>query len=522
MQIIQASSQTPSRWFKPYLQSDALIRIAADLLMVAGAYVFAYMIRLLGLYIGGEADRVMITELSKVYSVGLLALMPISLVVFATSGFYTHGRAYQGRYKALVIAQAVSLTYLIFGFLVFLLPGAITQARLAVFMAWGLSLFVLVGSRMWAFLFKRSVNIEATSRHSDPDKIKNVLVIGGAGYIGSALMPKLLEKGYSVRLLDLLMYGTEPIKDVLSNPRLEVVQADFRQVDQIVEAMRGMDAVIHLGGLVGDPACAFDENLTIEVNLMATKMIAEVAKGSGISRFIFASTCSVYGASDEMLNERSKLNPVSLYARSKIAGERVLFDMIDRHFSVTVLRFGTIFGFSGRTRFDLVVNLLTAKAHIDQKITVFGGDQWRPFVHVDDAALAVLKSLEAPSNLVRNEIFNVGSSTQNFTLGQVGEIIKRFVPNAELIDSGQDGDRRNYRVDFSKIRDTLGFRTKWTLEAGVKQMLDAFAAGKIENYQSAKYSNVKFLNETTDSSTIKQYYSGWEREYIDDALNSVN
>ncbi len=225
---------------------------------------------------------------------------------------------------------------------------------------------------------------------------KHVLVIGGGGYIGSALLPKLLDSGYHVRLLDLLLFGTEPIADVLDHPNLEIVQADFRQVDEVVAAVRGMDTLIHLGAIVGDPACALDEELTIEVNLMATRMIAEVAKGSGVKRFIFASTCSVYGASDEILDERSALNPVSLYARSKIASEKVLRKMADDRFAPVILRFGTIYGLSGRTRFDLVVNLLAAKALIDKQITVFDGDQWRPFVHVDDAAQAVFKVLEAP------------------------------------------------------------------------------------------------------------------------------
>src|SRR5205823_1693957 len=145
----------------------------------------------------------------------------------------------------------------------------------------------------------------------------------------SALLPKLLAQGYSVRVLDLLLYGSEPLAAVLDHPRLEVVQADFRQVDKVVEAMQGVDAVIHLGAIVGDPACALDEELTIEVNLMATRMIAEVAKGSGIRRFCFASTCSVYGANDHMLDEWSELNPISLYARSKLASEKVLMQMAD-------------------------------------------------------------------------------------------------------------------------------------------------------------------------------------------------
>jgi nucleoside-diphosphate-sugar epimerase len=141
-----------------------------------------------------------------------------------------------------------------------------------------------------------------------------VLVIGGAGYIGSALVPKLLARGHRVRVLDRLFYGLEPIREVINHPNLEIIKADFRQVDKLVECMQGVDAVIHLGAIVGDPACALDRNLTIEVNLMATRTIAEVAKGYGIGRFIFASTCSVYGAStdDQLLTEESALNPLSL------------------------------------------------------------------------------------------------------------------------------------------------------------------------------------------------------------------
>ena len=259
----------------------------------------------------------------------------------------------------------------------------------------------LEGARVWSRLWAFVVRSEAKPAVLPGDrKIESVLVIGGAGYIGSALLRRLLDRGYRVRLLDLFVYGEEPIQDLMEHPRLEVLHADFRHIDRVAEAMRDMDAVIHLGAIVGDPACALDEDLTIDVNLMATRMIAEIAKGYGVNRFIFASTCSVYGASDELLDEYSTLNPLSLYARSKIASERVLMGMADDRFNPVILRFGTIYGFSGRTRFDLVVNLLTAKAIVEGQITVMGGDQWRPFVHVEDAALAVFKVLEAPLDSV--------------------------------------------------------------------------------------------------------------------------
>lgn len=344
-----------------------------------------------------------------------------------------------------------------------------------------------------------------------------MLVIGGAGYIGSALLPKLLDKGYSVTLLDLLLYGTEPIRSVLDDPRLKVLQADFRQVDRVVEATRDVDAVIHMGGIVGDPACALDENLTTEINLMATRMIAEVAKGSGVERFIFTSTCSVYGASDQKLDERSLLNPVSLYARSKIASERVLQKMADDHFAPVILRFGTIYGLSGRTRFDLVVNLLTAKAVVDRQITLFGGEQWRPFIHVDDAALAILLSLESPLPLVRNQILNVGSNEQNYTIRQIGEIIHNLVPSAEIVEMQSNFDPRNYWVDFSKIKNVLGFVPQWTVERGARQVMEALQSGAVGDYQDAKYSNVKFL---TEAGTLR--LAKWGESWAYQLLNETS
>jgi nucleoside-diphosphate-sugar epimerase len=279
--------------------------------------------------------------------------------------------------------------------------------------------------------------------------------------------------------------------------------------------MRDVDAVIHLGGIVGDPACAIDEELTIDINLMATRMIAEVAKGSGVGHFIFASTCSVYGASDEMLDERSELNPVSLYARSKIASEKVLQKMADERFAPVILRFGTIYGLSGRMRFDLVINLLTAKAVIDQEITIYGGDQWRPFLHVEDAARSLSLVLDAPQDLVRNQIFNVGSNEQNYTIREIGEMIQQVVPSARLVHKGNDLDRRNYWVSFNKIRNTLGFTPKWTVEQGIEQVLQAIQSGKVGDYRDAMYSNVKFFTEE-GIFRLSKNENGWAYQLINE------
>ncbi len=339
---------------------------------------------------------------------------------------------------------------------------------------------------------------------------QDILVIGGAGYIGSALLPKLLDAGHRVRLMDLFLYGREPIGAVADHPNLEVVEADFRQLDRLIQAMDGVDAVVHLGGIVGDPACALDEEFTKEVNVWATKVIADCAKGIGVPRFVFASTCSVYGASDDLLTEGSHLNPVSLYARTKIGCERFLRSMATERFQPTILRFGTVYGFSGRVRFDLVVNLLTAKAIVDRQITVFGEEQWRPFVHVDDAALAVVAALQAPTAAVAGETFNVGSNDQNLTLGDVGRLIKRLVPEAELVCSPVDGDRRNYRVDFTKIERKLGYAARWTIERGVSQVIEAMQNGQVSDYRSSEYSNVKYLSEESRRDAMRT-----ERSYLE-------
>jgi len=350
-----------------------------------------------------------------------------------------------------------------------------------------------------------------------------VLLIGGAGYIGSALLPKLLDNGYRVRLLDTFLYGDGPIAKWKGHPSLEIVEADFRRVDVVVRAMQGVKTVIHLGAIVGDPACALDEELTIETNLIATRMIAEVTKGEGIEKFIFASSCSVYGASDKYLNEHSELRPVSLYARSKIACEDVLFSMKSATFLPVILRFSTIYGLSGRTRFDLVVNLLTAKAMIDRVITVFGSDQWRPFLHVDDAALAVLYALQASDEAVDETVFNVGSDDQNYTLGDIGRLIKKMVPTAELqLFDNPNIDRRNYRVEFSRIRTKLNFKPKWQPEDGIQQIITAIRNGQIKNYKNPIYSNVRFLSEEIGPESLRMVSQlRWARGVLEACNNNV-
>jgi nucleoside-diphosphate-sugar epimerase len=424
-------------------------------------------------------------------------LTPICITVFYLSGMYTRGRAYGGRYKILIITQAVSLSYLIFGFVLFFLRDLIAFPRSTLLVAWLLTLVLVGGARLWMALWTLLVHSgqQRSEDASSQDDKEKVLVIGGAGYIGSALVERLLELDYHVRVLDLLLYQDDSIAGFLEHPNFELVHGDFRHIDTVVHAAQGVNSIVHLGAIVGDSACALCEDLTIEINLRATDTIAEVGRGFGVQRFVFASTCSVYGASDEILDERAALRPISLYARTKMESEKLLLNMADATFAPTILRFGTIYGLSHRPRFDLVVNLLTAKAIQDGEAGIFGGAQWRPLVHVRDVAEAIVLTLQVPPDTVRGQIFNVGCNEQNYQIGDLGQIIKEMVPTTNIVTMPNE-DNRNYRVQFDKIHRMLNFEPQYTVRDGVAEIVDAFASGRLTDYRSPQYSNFGFLKES--------------------------
>ena len=470
------------------VSTDMLVRVAADVISINICLFFSLVPEAL---LRNQSPLVVFHSLI----VSALLLSLISPCIFYLSGFYTRGRSYRGKYKALVVVQGVAIAYLLAAVGMYFFRLRPSFPRSSFILGWITCSLCLVATRFWSTAWKHLVIRETRIDTVNVLDQKSILVIGGAGYVGSALLPKLLDRGYRVRLLDCFLYGEEPIRSFIGHANLEIHKGDFRNVDTVVAAMKGMRSVVHLGGLVGDPACALDEELTIQVNLIATRMIAQVAKGNGVSRVVFASSCSVYGASDQILDERSILAPVSLYARSKIASENVLLSLADDDFDPVILRFGTIYGLSGRTRFDLVVNLLVAKAMTDGVITVQGKDQWRPFVHVYDVGRAVLLALEAGSDAVAPRIFNVGSDEQNRTLGQIGELIRDMVPGSILSCTEENVDGRNYRVEFRRIRSALGFSPEWNLVSGINQVMVAIRTGEVVDYRQAQYSNVKCLSE---------------------------
>ncbi len=314
-------------------------------------------------------------------------------------------------------------------------------------------------------------------------KPRRILVIGGAGYIGSVLVRNLLRKGYYVKVIDNLLYGDKGISELYGRKNFEFLKGDITNISDIVEALKDVDSVIHLAAIVGDPASKIKPRETLEINYFSTKILGEIAKHLGISKFIFASSCSVYGFAKEECTEESKTNPLSLYAETKLLSEKALLELKGNGFCPVILRFATAFGYSPRMRFDLVVNLLIAKAIKEKKITIFGeGKQFRSFIHVKDISGAIIKVLEAPLGKVYGEIFNVGSEKLNMDIKSLSFEIKKYIPEAELVFLKEKEDNRSYKVSFEKIKRVLNFDTKYSIKEAVEKIKEVFEKGEIKNY----------------------------------------
>jgi nucleoside-diphosphate-sugar epimerase len=479
-----------------------LFRVTVDSLVALLALMAAFAVRLTysayaetGLQPADLVSRMQ--GYTQAYALTAAPLVALLLAAMALLGVYfPDRRGDRVRTRMFRIMQATALAFLIFGFVVFFLKLDLLFPRAVLLIAYAGTTLGLVLTRAAAALFSEFKTAEVRSlRLHDQAAARHVLVVGGAGYIGPPLIERLLADGCRVRVLDLLLYGGEPIAHVMQHPRFELIRGDFRDMQTVVGAMQDVDAVVHLGGLVGDPACALDEDVTLEINVSATRMIADAARGMGVRRFVFASSCSVYGASDGLLTEDSALNPVSLYARSKIEGEKLLLAMHDERFSPIILRFATIYGLAPRPRFDLVVNLFAAKAFVDGEVQVFGGDQWRPFVHVRDVGEAVRRALFSPLPVTAGRVFNVGSETQNYTISEVAALVQSIVPAASIVSRGEDFDKRDYRVGFDRIRTDLGFEPSFTVEDGIREVVDAIRSRQITDYRNPRYSNILSLKE---------------------------
>lgn len=325
-------------------------------------------------------------------------------------------------------------------------------------------------------------------------QIMNVLVTGGAGYVGAVLVPKLLKKGYRVRVIDLFLFG----HDVLpADSRLECVEGDIRDQRLLKRVMQGMDAVIHLACISNDPSFELNPDLSRTINFECFEPMVILAKEARVHRFIYASTSSVYGVSDAPdVTEEHPLVPLTDYNKYKGLCEPLLFKHQSPDFTTVTIRPATVCGYSPRLRLDLSINILTNHAVTNRKILVFGGSQKRPNIHIDDIAELYVDLLEYPTDKIAGQVFN--AAYENFTISQLAEMVRNGVtqalPHLEPIalETTPSNDLRSYHVSSAKIKRVLGWVPKHTLEKAVMDLCQAFQAGKIPNSMTdIRYYNVK-------------------------------
>jgi nucleoside-diphosphate-sugar epimerase len=324
-----------------------------------------------------------------------------------------------------------------------------------------------------------------------------ILVTGGAGYVGSVLSRYLLNEGYSIMCLDKLNFGGESLLSIWSHPNFKFSKCDITDFDSVNSIIDSDDyfAIIHLAGIVGDPACSREPDLAKRVNWDASVNLLEKAIEKRIPRFLFASTCSNYGKMPDpngYVNEDSALAPVSLYAELKIKVEKLMLEGISKSddFSPTVMRFATVYGLSSRMRFDLTVNEFTKELAIGKELVVFGEQFWRPYCHVSDFSNAMLKVLRAPKEKVAYEVFNIGDTGENYTKQMIVEEIKKQIPDCRIKYVKKDEDPRDYRVDFSKINNVLGFNISKRVPDGIREVRDIIQMGIIMNPEDQKFYNI--------------------------------
>ncbi|MHB1419606.1 MAG: NAD-dependent epimerase/dehydratase family protein [Bacillota bacterium] len=325
-------------------------------------------------------------------------------------------------------------------------------------------------------------------------KLGKILLTGGAGYLGSALTGRLLEAGYHVTVLDSLIYDN--LKAVLPYTKLKyfrLIVGDVRRERDVEEALEGIQSVVHLAAIVGDPACRNQPYLAEATNCTGTEILAKACVRRGIARFIFSSTCSNYGLNtqSEYLVEEAPLQPLSLYAETKVRTEKMLLDLAcsSLSFSPVILRLSTIYGLSPRMRFDLVVNLMTAMGYANKNIIVHCGSQWRPFLHVQDACSIIIKILETPLELVRGEIFNAGFTTENYQVAQIADLVKMLIRDARIEVLNKNGDPLSYKVSFTKLQSLLRLQGNRALPDGIKEIKEALDEGAFRDFATGRYGN---------------------------------
>jgi nucleoside-diphosphate-sugar epimerase len=325
-------------------------------------------------------------------------------------------------------------------------------------------------------------------------QVNRVVVVGGAGYLGSTLCTHLIGLGYEVISIDAHWFGDDALRPLHGHPGFSSQKVDVPHSDRVLPMLRGCEAVIWVAGLVGDPACALDVEFTYNCNYHSTLTLANICKQLGICRFVFASSCSVYGRSNSdvaKLNEVSPTCPLSYYAKDKLACEKALQAMADDSFHPTILRLATLFGWSNRMRFDLVANVLTAKACRGEILEIAGGGQRRPFLHVKDAAAAFASVLSSDLAIISNGVFNVGADSNNHRILDIADLILSAIPSARMKCFSEAVDLRDYHVDFSKLVGTVGFRPRFSVADGITEIKQKLSESNAINIAEPLYVNEK-------------------------------
>lgn len=323
--------------------------------------------------------------------------------------------------------------------------------------------------------------------------MKKIFITGGAGYVGAVLVPKLLNKGYHVKVIDLYIYGEDVLDSVKDHPHLVQVKGDIRNRQLLEAEIKGCDTVIHLACISNDPSYELDPDLGKSINYDAFVNLVDISRKSGVKRFIYASSSSVYGIKDEPeVTEDLPLEPLTDYSKYKALCEKVLMDAATDDFVVTVVRPSTVCGYSPRLRLDLTVNILTNHAINKGQITVFGGEQKRPNLHIEDMANAYLFLLEQPVEKIHKKIYNVGY--ENYKVREIAEMVKGTLDGNIPIITTPSNDNRSYHVSSNKIKEELGFEAKHTIQEAILDLKAAFDSGKIPNsMDDIRYYNIKTM-----------------------------
>lgn len=322
---------------------------------------------------------------------------------------------------------------------------------------------------------------------------RKIFLTGGAGYVGAVLAPKLLAKGYQVKVLDLYMYGEDVLSSEKDHPGLIQVKGDIRNRKLLEKEIAGYDTVIHLACISNDPSFELDPALGKSVNYDAFLDLVDVSRKAGVKNFIYASSSSVYGIKKEPdVTEDLPLEPLTDYSKYKAECEKVLMTAADKNFIITIVRPSTVCGYSPRMRLDLTVNILTNQAVNKGKITVFGGEQKRPNLHIQDMCDAYLFLLEQPDEKIHKKIYNIGF--QNLKVKEIAEVVRKTIDPKIKIEKSPTDDLRSYHISSKKIKEELGFEAKHTVAEAVQDLKRAFAEGKIPNaLTDIRYINIKTM-----------------------------